>query len=943
MKKTTKLMTVLLAIAMTAQIAPVSALGDDSADEYGTDVQNESVEAIEDSEDTMPEDVFEDVTVPETEPETQPETEAPSEPETEAEPEFAGDPITITAMQWQDYLAGGRYTTLKDGMSIARNYIRVRFFLTTAPTAVEVTVNGQPAEVEINRNMVLVTAELINSTHSMTITMHNGSTVTEETVGFTVIGSDAYPTLNVTPSAELHIGQTRDFLVTGSNIGDVSELSLNIKLSRELRVEDVILPDGVVGSYIWFRGELKLNLEITDPSAIVGDMLATVRVNAPATIAPGTELHWVVEKAAFTLVDEPAFAYSEDLFPFFQPAEMTAFAEEYFSIVGSGNPAIGKPYTLMVKNQANEPIVGASVYVVVDEIPELLGLTDENGMFTTDFFQNRGLYELFAVDVSGSTSSARFEVKVYEYVGLEDGSPYAIRFGAPVANGKTITWMSHYLYSSFASYVRLSTSADMSDATMIRGTTGLGQYSDDGLTINRYNVVILNDLVPGTVYYYQVGDGTIWSEVKAFTAKAGDESVNIAVFGDIRDSANMGLIADAIRGSEIDYDFGILTGSLVASGASYKDTADKFNAVSKLPTMDMIYVSDDAEKKSAISNTIFNTGKEYETFVYGDVFVAVIHATEDRATLESNLTKMVKEAQDSDTRWKILCLRQSPVSADPAIAASLVAELVPAMADKGGINLVLSSSDLYYARTESVKAGFVTEKNGVTYMICGSSDEKTAISGSEGFAASSDTYNALYVSLEILGDSLKVTAYDVKADGSVEIVDELVKTYFECRDDEHVYHLGVSSDYIYCDHCGEKTTLGVDMKGVLILEGYYMYYENGGFGIGWKHNGRDVFYFDPFFLGVDGTQLIDGYVYVFENYVLVEGAWFEENGIYKLMWAGEILTNTWHTQRGKTYYFYEDGSYATGEVEITYTNENGETVTGTYLFGDDGVLIEQIA
>jgi hypothetical protein len=242
-----------------------------------------------------------------------------------------------------------------------------------------------------------------------------------------------------------------------------------------------------------------------------------------------------------------------------------------------------------------------------------------------------------------------------------------------------------------------------------------------------------------------------------------------------------------------------------------------------------------------------------------------------------------------------------------------------------------------------LKNGAVTQKNGVTYIICGSSDDKTAIADAEGYLVTSDTYNALYVSLEILGEDMKVTAYDVNTDGSVEIVDEFVMSRFVCRDDEHVYRYGVSTDYVYCDHCGTKTTVGLDFSGVLIIQDFYMYYEDGGFSTGWKHNGRDVYYFSPYtYMGVDGSQLIDGHVYLFENYVLTEGAWFEEDGVYKLMWAGEMLTNTWHTQSGKTYYFFEDGSYATGEVEITFTNENGESVTGTYRFGDDGVLIEQI-
>ena len=73
--------------------------------------------------------------------------------------------------------------------------------------------------------------------------------------------------------------------------------------------------------------------------------------------------------------------------------------------------------------------------------------------------------------------------------------------------------------------------------------------------------------------------------------------------------------------------------------------------------------------------------------------------------------------------------------------------------------------------------------------------------------------------------------------------------------------------------------------------------------------------------------------------MLVEGAWIEEDGARKLMWAGELLENTWHTQQGVTYYFLSDGTMAIGEVEISSENDLGETVVETFIFDENGALI----
>jgi glucan-binding YG repeat protein len=124
------------------------------------------------------------------------------------------------------------------------------------------------------------------------------------------------------------------------------------------------------------------------------------------------------------------------------------------------------------------------------------------------------------------------------------------------------------------------------------------------------------------------------------------------------------------------------------------------------------------------------------------------------------------------------------------------------------------------------------------------------------------------------------------------------------------------------------------------MSNYYMYMIDGNLVTGWEeHNGK-TYYFSPKALAaVNGVQKIGTFYYVFEDYVLVEGAIVEIDGVQKIAWGGRFLTDTWHTQGGKTYYLLSDGACAVGTVEIPTVNENGETVTETYIFGEDGALI----
>jgi glucan-binding YG repeat protein len=154
-----------------------------------------------------------------------------------------------------------------------------------------------------------------------------------------------------------------------------------------------------------------------------------------------------------------------------------------------------------------------------------------------------------------------------------------------------------------------------------------------------------------------------------------------------------------------------------------------------------------------------------------------------------------------------------------------------------------------------------------------------------------------------------------------------------------VYTYVLTRALLICDHCGHTRPVS-GYVGLLAISNYHLFYDNGDFLKEWQFSGNKAYYMDENTgVAYDGVQEINGYTYVFKDYVLVEGAWIEENGTRKLMWAGELLTNSWHTQAGVTYYFLSDGTMATGTVEISSVNDLGETVVETYIFDENGALI----
>ncbi len=937
MKKTMKILSLLLAIMMTVQMAPISAIGDvTDADTYESQAQDETNEA----ETSEPETVEPETSEPETvEPETvEPETSEPEavEPETEEETVKTGTPLFIRAIQWRDNSEDSVLATLTDGMTVYSNSIVIRLNLNVAPQDVDVKVNGAAVDYEVKDSYVTMHLELLNGAHRFEVAVTGEINTVTRSFELNVDGADTtYPTFSVEGTEGMILGQSDSFTFTCDNLDKVASIEIRAELSTVFQLESFEFAPGFSGACTWFRGKLTIVAEITDEAAVTGDEVVTIRLRAPATSASTDDFSMKLDQAIITPKDGDA----EDGYhgAITMPEIQIPVSAEYSVTMLNEYNVAGMPHVLVVNRNDGTPAADVSLYVMNGKKAVLLGTTDAEGQLSTEAFNAVGTYQVYAEDSEGQCSFL-YTFYCMDPVGPEDGAPYGILYNGVPAYGMNFTWMSNLKAADGSAVLLLATNPEMTDAVTYTGTSVIHYYLDSR-AVNRVNTVALDSLTPG-VYYYCVGDGNVWSEVKAFTVKSYD-NVNIAILGDLMNSpvGNLSLIANAMANSGISYDLAVQTGDVLQNTMDHVALENLVNGFASFGDLNMIHAQGKNDAADPSENEYFENTSAYVGFEIGNIFVGLVGYSDDEDALYEALYAMHKDVDNSLAKWQILVIQQAPYSTDPEKASSVAATMIPSFAESAGIDFVFSADEAVYARTDALQNGVVNVENGVYYVICGSLGEHGKTPDGEGFDVVRTDYNAIYLSLATQENQIVLTVYNVLEDGSVEILDTVTRSSFYCAEGEHKYESSTSSTKLVCDICSHRIDVS-EYVGLVNIFGSVYYLENGRFVRGWKHNNGKTYYIpENSYNVVNGAVTINGHNYVFEDYVLVEGSWETEDGVTKLYWADELLTNTWHTQRGVTYYFLEDGSYAVGEVEIPTAAEDGEVVYETYLFDENGALI----
>lgn len=785
----------------------------------------------------------------------------------------------------------GTKTELEDGMTLHSD--KLRFFVTyhdseeTDPYATGVesayfyfdgTYRGK-----YDRDILGSTSGLMhfgNGLHSITFYLKDGyGNVTRETRYFTVQAEQTdLPGVSLTPQGAPTVGKAWELAVTSDDLTSITSLSASISVSRSYPVTNVTFPAGVTGtwSYDSAKGVVTLQITAIDHAAFSADRLASVSVDVPTATTEGSSVNVQVTKGSYGCKRTESLDVSD--------------VNQYAA--GFSTPVENYPVEAVYRITADTAVVGGAASATVTVIQDgkaaagvhvyandaLLGDTDENGRIDiSSLTASQGSVNLRAADEQGNCS---YQITLFSYdaVGDETGAPYNVIYNlAPSADGKTITWMSNPTHSAAQAIVQISANADMSGATDVEGVSRLISYSSSKL-INRVNGVSLTGLSAGTTYYYRVGDGSVWSDIRSFTVSAAEKQTRFFLLADIQEAAaleGMGRIAQHLNGQ---YHFGVQLGDAVDNVRYYnqwQDALDLF-ALDGVRDTDMIHVignheADDSGNGSIAAKSVFGVPAAWYSVERGDVYIAVLNHTSDKDSLQQFAQWLVEDAAKSNCTWKVVVTHVPAYYTNPVGGGETYNQYLPQACDAAGIDFYFAGNDHSYARTAPLTAGQVNE-NGTVYYICGSTGGKSySVVDNPNFHFDVATLDFESVYVDVTADRYQatVTAYNVATDGTVSVLDRYTKrTAPICADDAHTYVYDRTSGELECSVCGyTENAAQVQYNGWAVDSGSgrKMFFTAGRAVTGYLFLDGVNYNFDADGLAYDGEYSMDGQTCTFAD------------------------------------------------------------------------------
>lgn len=689
--------------------------------------------------------------------------------------------------------------------------------------------------VEINNgSLYLKGVNLRNGTHTLTIRLKDFyGNVTTETRTFRVENTEGVRSaVDIVPQPEApEIGKEYVFAIVNNTGETVTKAELTVDFSAmgnaakyltgatveslgnyNLTLDHNALAKGlakitVTKQTVQARRAMLTSAQDTDYNYV--SELGYLIIKIPENAASDSELKCTVTQGSYTLGDDSSYTFSGE-------EKVIALSADYQLLCEQA--IVGMSAELTVTDADGKPVSRAIIYQVNSEGSDTqLGSTNMRGTFTKTF-DTAGEYTFYAVK-TGSGRSWNQRVIVCERTHENEGKPFGILTnGVTKAGTKSITWLTQIDDSAAEAQVKYSTNSDLSDATTVKGESAIQTFvqSSHGDAL-RSNKVTLTGLEPGTTYYYQVGDGTRWSDTQSFKMPAADaKATNFFILGDIQssDTSKLAHVLDVLKTSETAYDFALQTGDAIDNVTEYvKNWRPFLNTVNsdKLDGVDLIHVLGnheyygDAEGKisGAIYDLPASAQNSWYKMEYGKVCVVVVNngtkLSEALADIAENLT--------TNCIWKVLVAHEpiygtKSVSATPEILKSI---------EKAGFDFVFGGDDHAYARTYPMIGGEKQEensRNGVVYFVCGDLSEKNnEFHDREVYVRAiphndDSGYSGMYLTVNATEESFTVKAIDVNG---VEL-DSYTKTRTDCELGKHkvdsTSKYDMTAGTITCAVCG---------------------------------------------------------------------------------------------------------------------------------------------
>ena len=624
-------------------------------------------------------------------------------------------------------------------------------------------VDGQKIDCEVNSTSELRAGlKLANNDHTIKISVVDGygnETVKEYKITVNDPNGEGAPIKVTAREASAVLGKTVTLDFTPRDIS-VTSMTAEVKLPKAF-ANDYVLTNAREEKITSTYNPATEILKFTVDGAVNNGAMATLTVKVPTDAVTGSNFSCSIHGNA----GENTFSDTVTL-PISAPYTVSAGK----MIVGIQDTC----YFLITHSASGQPALGVELY----QGETLLGTSNAEGKVFITPNEEQTTLTVTAKDSEGGVSSA-LTASVYLPKGKDDGTPtYVWCNAANSADSLNVGWLAEPTKAGNCAQLRLAESSEaVETGTVYTGTCQLMTFPVDNAAAYVCGAKAGN-LKSGTTYYYQVGDGTHWSEIQSFTTGYANTDMKAVVFGDLQESNNTTLTEILKDPKLADCDLAIQTGDLVDNGGNYGFWDSTLKMLSPIKFGRLFAVGNHEQDGSGDPNTTFyNQGdSNYYSAVYGNTFVATLSFN---GFTPKALAKLVSDAKASNATWKLLVMHQ-PVYYTNAIAgiSETVQKQIYTAAQEAGIDVVLAGHDHSYARTEPLYDGKVDNEKGITYYICGSLGEKAYnITNNPDFhfAKATGDYNAIYLTLATTGNELNIQTYDF-ANGKAELLDSFTKT-----------------------------------------------------------------------------------------------------------------------------------------------------------------------
>lgn len=688
-------------------------------------------------------------------------------------------------------------------------------------------------QLEINEgSLYLKGVELRNGTHTLTIRLKDFyGNVTEETRTFRVEDAKGQRSaIDVLPQPEApEIGKEYALSIVNNTGEPVTKAEITVDFSTMGNAAKYLEKATVEGSDEYEltltktekQAKITIERKLTQPSLLARlfgaetaaeydyvSELGYLVINIPADAVESDTLRYTVTKGSYTIDNGTGSGQSYTFSGTEQEVKLTAGYQ-----LSCEQAIVGMSTELTVTDADGNAVSRATIYQVNGADALSMGKTNMKGKLTHTF-DTPGEYTFYA-EKAGAGRSWNQRVIVCEKTVENGGKPFGILTNGVTEPGtKSITWLTQIDGSAAVAQVKYSTNPDLSEAKTAEGSSVLQTFvqSKHGDAL-RSNKVRLTGLQPGITYYYQVGDGKVWSETESFTISNGKET-NFFILGDIQssDTSNLASSLEALKKSETSYDFAVQTGDAIDNVTNYDGNWRPFLTTVNSKTLggvDMIHVMGNHEyygdANGEISGALYDLPESAQNswykMEYGKVCVVVVNnGTKLAAALAD-----IAEKLTTDCIWRVLVAHEpiygtESVSATPEILASI---------EKAGFDFVFGGDDHAYARTYPMIGGVAQaedSRGGVVYYVCGDlSGKSNAFHEREEYvkAIPHNDYTGMYLTVEATEKTFTVKA--VKYDGTE--LDFYTETRTDCELGKHKVDAAskydMSKGTITCTACGE--------------------------------------------------------------------------------------------------------------------------------------------